>query len=177
MNFMAIQLAWKKHLWDGETHMNICMPRGMKSDTRRGGRVWGSVIPSDHSYSVYWFGRGFWMSPLTSLDEDPAWEAMHCFRKLRWWVITSKSTILNRQMQIIELPSNWSFTVKDFGFLYMKNSCDFKAPPGKQRFPFPTSFWRSWRGFKACKSVPFTLLTASGKFQTEMSGGHICYCF
>ena len=117
MNFMAIQLAWKKHLWDGETHLNICMPRGMKNDTRGGGRVWGSVIPSDHSYFVYWFGRGFWMSPLTSLDEDPAWEAMCCFRKLRWWVITSKSTILNWQMQIIELPSNWSFTVKDFWFL------------------------------------------------------------
>lgn len=75
------------------------MLRGIRNDTRRGKRVWGSSIPCHLSYSVYWFGSAFWVSPLTSLDEDPAWEDMRGFRKPRWWAIISKSTTLNRQTQ------------------------------------------------------------------------------
>lgn len=143
-----VQLAWRKHHWVGETHLNACVLRGIRNDTRRGRRVWGSAIPCHLSYSVYWFGSAFWMSPLTSLDENPAWEDMCGFRKPRWWVIISKSTTLNRQTQIIELPSNWSFTVKGFG--------------------------RSWSGLKAaCKSVPSTLLIASRIFQRWVAATHV----
>lgn len=138
------------------------MPGEIRNGTKTNSRICSSAIPCHLSYSVRWFGRGFWMSPLPSLDEDPAWEAMHSFSKLRWWAIISKSTILNWQTQIIELPSKWSLTVKGFGFLYMRSNCDFKVPPNKHinsHFQPCSEETEVWSGFKAaCKSVPSTLL-------------------
>lgn len=141
---------------------------GMKNDTRGGGRVWGLCHSLWSLIFVYWFGRGFWMSPLTSLDEDLAWEAMHCFRKLRWWVITSKSTILNWQMRIVGClqidHSQW----KTFDFFKWRTAVTQKKKEhhlGNIEIPISNLILkRSWR-VESLLVCPFTLLTASGKFK------------
>lgn len=62
----------------------------------------------------------------------------------------------------------------------MKSSCDFKAPPGvhiNSRLQPHSEEAEVWSGLKAaCTSVPSTLLIASGKIQTELSGSHTYHC-